>query len=312
MAKLLKIGTRGSLLARAQTELVVQELKNQWLRDFSEPLQVEVIPIKTSGDMLQSGSLAAFGGKGLFTKEIEEALLEKTIDVAVHSMKDVAVNIPEDLEFVCFLKREDPRDVFISKRGQAFLEVPKGSIIGTSSLRRKFFALLHRPDLEVVSFRGNVDTRLRKLNDGEVYGTFLAKAGLNRLGVKLEHYEVMETSFMLPAIAQGALGLECHRHNEELKRFLSRLNHKTTELCIKAERSFAKALGAGCQTPIAAFAESSGENEISMKAVVLGYEQGQIAKSESRSTLMDVEKMGMKLGKELKPVFERWVKKCTS
>ena len=248
----IRIGTRGSPLALAQANLVARLLREaHGLNDDA----IEIVVIKTSGDRILDRPLAEAGGKGLFTKEIEEALLANSVDLAVHSMKDVPTWLPDGLVIAAVLKREDPRDAFISVSHATLADVPAGGTVGTSSLRRQAQVLHRRPDLEVVPFRGNVETRLKKLADGQADATFLACAGLNRLGLTEHIRAKIDTDVMLPAVAQGAIGIEIRAHDEETAALVAPLNDEATALCVAAERAFLATLEGSCRTPIAGLAE---------------------------------------------------------
>jgi hydroxymethylbilane synthase len=228
----------------------------------------EIVVIKTSGDQITDRPLADVGGKGLFTKEIEEALLARQIDLAVHSMKDVATVLPDGLTIAAMLPREDVRDAFISLKYASLDAVPAGGRIGTSSLRRQAQVKLRRPDLEVINFRGNVQTRLTKLADGVADATFLACAGLNRLGLAERITAPVETNVMLPAVAQGAIGIEVRAEDEDSSALAGALNDEGTALCVTAERAFLKRLDGSCRTPIAGHAELEGA-ELRMRGQIL-------------------------------------------
>ena len=251
----LTIGTRGSPLALVQAH----ETMGRLIRSTGlEENCFKILVIKTSGDMIQDRPLSEVGGKGLFTKEIEEAMLDNNIDIAVHSMKDMPVICPEGLIISCYLPREDVRDSFISTKYKSISELPNGATVGTSSLRRRAQLLNKRPDLKIVEFRGNVQTRLRKLNEGIADATFLACAGLNRLG-RNEISNPIETDDMLPAIAQGCIGIEQRKNDIEISKILSVINDKSASLRLAAERSLLLGLDGSCQTPIAGLAELNGQ-----------------------------------------------------
>ncbi len=249
------IGTRGSKLAVWQAEWV----KNELLKLY-KGLEVELVKIKTTGDKILDVPLAKVGGKGLFVKEIEESLLRREIDLAVHSMKDVPTDLPEGLHLAVVCEREEPRDAFISKISDSGFQIPNfkslpfNSKIGTSSLRRSCQLLNLRPDLRIEHLRGNLDTRLRKLDEGQYDGIILAAAGMRRLGLEKRITELLPFDISLPAIGQGAIGVECRIDDEFINELLLPLNHAETYICVKAERSFLKKLGGGCQVPIAAYA----------------------------------------------------------
>ena len=251
----LVIGTRGSPLALAQAhETMGRLIRSTGLDESCFKIKI----IKTTGDKIQDRPLSEVGGKGLFTKEIEEAMLDNNIDIAVHSMKDMPVICPEGLIISCYLPREDVRDSFISTKYKSISELPNGATVGTSSLRRRAQLLNKRPDLKIVEFRGNVQTRLRKLNEGIADATFLACAGLNRLG-RNEISNPIETDDMLPAIAQGCIGIEQRKNDIEISKILSVINDKSASLRLAAERSLLLGLDGSCQTPIAGLAELNGQ-----------------------------------------------------
>ena len=243
-----KIGTRGSRLAIAQCEWVKKKVEAR-----HPHIHVELVRIKTTGDKMLDTPLSKIGGKALFVKEIEEALLRKAVDLAIHSLKDVPAELPEGLMLSAFPEREDPRDAFISVKYQTIRDLPQRAEVGTSSLRRAAQLLTIRRDLEIVPLRGNVDTRLRKLEKGEIQAIILASAGLKRLGLEKRITHVIPSDQILPAIGQGALGLEVRRDDELTVSLLEFLNHEETEITTRAERAFLKELEGGCQVPIAAF-----------------------------------------------------------
>ncbi|KGM50394.1 hydroxymethylbilane synthase [Pseudooceanicola atlanticus] len=251
----LKIGTRGSPLALAQAH----ETRNRLAAAFDLPPEAfEVTVIQTTGDRVIDRPLKEIGGKGLFTREIETAMLQGEIDIAVHSMKDMPVLQPEGLVLDCYLPREDERDAFVSNDFKTLADVPAGSKVGTSSLRRRAQVLVRRPDLEVVEFRGNVQTRLRKLSDGVAVATFLAMAGLNRLGRPEIAQSALSPDDMLPAIAQGAIGIERRADDSRVAEMLEAIHDKVTADRLAAERAFLAALDGSCETPIAGLAELDG------------------------------------------------------
>ncbi|HUU81257.1 MAG TPA: hydroxymethylbilane synthase, partial [Acidobacteriota bacterium] len=247
---ILKIGTRGSKLALAQSNWVKEKIEAR-----HPHVRVELVRIRTKGDKILDSALSKIGGKGLFVKEIEDALIRKQVDLAVHSMKDVPSDLPEQLMLAAFPLREDPRDALISRGDKTLDQLPKGSSVGTSSLRRAAQLLHIRPDLNVVPLRGNVDTRLRKLGSGDLQAIILAAAGLKRLGFSNRVSQIIPVEQVLPAIGQGALGLEVRRHDEDTLHLLDFINHESTEVTVKCERAFLKELEGGCQVPIAALAQ---------------------------------------------------------
>jgi len=253
----LKIGTRGSPLALAQA----YETRRRLGAAFGlEPKVFDIVVIKTTGDRVQDRPLKEIGGKGLFTKEIEEDLLSGTIDIAVHSMKDMPVAQPVGLLLDTYLPREDVRDAFVSPSVSRLADLAQGAIVGTSSLRRRAQLLNRRPDLEVVEFRGNVQTRLKKLADGVAACTFLAMAGLNRLAMKDVPATAVDVTDMLPAVAQGAIGIERRADDTRMADMLAAIHHRETGLRLAAERAFLTALDGSCETPIAGLAELTGGN----------------------------------------------------
>jgi hydroxymethylbilane synthase len=253
---LIKIGTRGSPLALAQA----YETRDRLMAAHGMGQEnFEVVAIKTTGDRVQDRPLGEIGGKGLFTKEIEDALLAGDIDLAVHSMKDMPVAQPDGLVLECYLPREDVRDAFVSLKYNSINELPKGAKLGSSSLRRRAQILNARPDIEVVEFRGNVQTRLRKLSEGIADATFLAMAGLNRLGNADVARSAIGVDEILPAVAQGAIGIERRTDNLEIRDMLCAISDTDTGLRLDAERAFLEALDGSCQTPIAGLATLEGD-----------------------------------------------------
>ena len=253
----LRIGTRGSPLALAQA----YETRERLSIAFGLSLDsFEIVVIKTTGDKVLNRPLKEIGGKGLFTKEIEEALLQESIDIAVHSMKDMPVQQPNGLILDTFLPREDVRDAFVSKIHKSLADIPQGATVGTSSLRRKAQLMSKRPDLKIVEFRGNVQTRLKKLDDGVAECTFLAVAGLNRLKMEDIITAPISTDEMLPAVAQGAIGIERREKDIKVATMLESIHNSTTGLLLSAERAFLEALDGSCETPIAGLAEFKNEN----------------------------------------------------
>lgn len=251
----LRIGTRGSALALAQAHEVRRRLATAHELDDAA---IEIVTIKTSGDRIQDRPLSEAGGKGLFTKEIEEALLAREIDLAVHSMKDMPTVLPDGLTMSAMLPREDVRDAFISAKWPSIDALPQGAVVGSSSLRRQAQLRRMRPDLQVITYRGNVETRLRKLAEGAVDATLLAVAGLNRLGLADRITAAIPLDMMLPAVAQGAIGIETRFEDEATNDLLAPLNDATTALCVTAERAFLARLEGSCRTPIAGLGRLDG------------------------------------------------------
>lgn len=261
----IRIGTRGSPLALAQA----REVQGQLVAAHNLTLDVlPIVEIRTSGDRIQDRPLSEVGGKGLFTKEIEEALYAGTIDIAVHSMKDLETVMPPGLEIAAVLEREDVRDAFISLKFGALSELPSGTTVGTSSLRRRAQLRNRRPDLDVVEFRGNVQTRLKKLQAGVAEATFLACAGLIRLGQSERITRPLSTTEMLPAVGQGAIAVQMRSGEPELAAALDPLDHHPTRICVATERAFLRELDGSCRTPIAGLAEWNGA-EIAFRGEIL-------------------------------------------
>src|SRR5712692_4181635 len=250
-APFLRIGTRGSPLALRQAQKVRAHLADA---HGVEPEAIAIEPIRTTGDVIQDRPLSEAGGKGLFTKEIEQALLDKAIDLAVHSSKDMPTALPTGLELAACLPREDVRDAFISRKSASLAGLPHGAVIGTASLRRQAMVKRLRPDLSVVTFRGNVDTRLKKLDDGVVDATLLALAGLKRLGREAAATAVLEIDAFLPAVGQGAIGIEVREADTRTRDLVARINHPDTLTALGAERAFLAVLDGSCRTPIAGHA----------------------------------------------------------
>ena len=298
MTARLRIGTRGSPLALAQAHETRDRLAaaNDAL---AAPGAIEIVVIRTSGDRLQSGPLADLGGKGLFTKEIEEALLSRAIDIAVHSMKDVPSFLPDGLEIGCILPREDPRDAFLSVTAPSLAELPRGAVVGTASLRRKAILLNRRPDLRVAPLRGNVQTRMRKLADGEVDATLLAMAGLNRLAMAHEATEVLSTDDMLPAACQGAIGIECRLADDDAISLLAPIHDADSGRRVAAERALLAGLDGSCRTPIAALAEIS-DGGMRLRALIARTDGGGMVETERAGAEADAEAMGRDAADELR------------
>ena len=294
-ARKLKIGTRGSKLALAQA----YETRDKLIaaHGMSEN-DIEIVVIKTTGDRIQDRALSEIGGKGLFTKEIEEALYDKSIDLAVHSMKDMPAQLPDGLIMAGLLEREDPRDAFISSVANSIEELPQGAKLGTSSVRRSAQVSALRPDLEVVEFRGNVQTRMKKLADGVADATFLACAGLNRLGEAGLITKAMPIADMLPAVAQGAIGIEIREGDEDTAKLLIPLRHRETEIVIAAERGFLIELDGSCRTPLAAHATLDGDM-VHLTAMALTYDGTERFETTRSGPASEAEKLGLEAGREI-------------
>lgn len=262
-----RIGTRGSPLALAQA----YETRDNLIKAFPEMAAegaIEVVAIKTTGDKVQDRALMEVGGKGLFTKEIDDAMIAGEIDIAVHSMKDVPTWMPEGIHLPCMLERRDVRDVFISHKASSIWDLPQGAVIGSASLRRQSQILARRPDMKVVTFRGTVQTRLKKLAAGDVDGTMLAAAGLKRLGMEEHITEALDAEDFVPAVGQGAIGITCLIDDENANRRLAALNHEPTVVRVTAERAFLAVLDGSCRTPIAAHAWYDGDATLRFHGLV--------------------------------------------
>jgi hydroxymethylbilane synthase len=288
------IATRGSMLALWQAEWI----KGQ-LQELDPSLEIELNKIKTTGDKILDVPLAQVGGKGLFVKEIEEAMLRGEADLAVHSMKDVPTELPESLHLSTITKREDPRDAFIAgKEIKSFSELPQGANIGTSSLRRICQLLNRRPDLKITQLRGNVDTRIRKLEEGEFDAIILATAGVKRLGREEKITEKLPVDVSLPAIGQGAVGIECRKDDEFTNNLLKSLDHYETSVCVRAERAFLKKLEGGCQVPIAAYAQLK-DGEVVIEGLVGSIDGKILLKDNLRGSPENAESLGTELAENL-------------
>jgi len=291
----LKLGTRGSALALWQANWTKAELEKRWTG-----LTVELVPIKTTGDKILDVPLAKIGGKGLFTKEIDEALLDGRIDLAVHSMKDVPFQLPDGTDFAAIPEREDPRDAFISNGLQLdqLADPVRAARIGTSSLRRQV-QLRHRfPRLNLVTLRGNVDTRLRKLASGEFDGIILAAAGLKRLGHEERITQILDDDVMVSAVGQGALGIVCRASDSSTRSLLQVLDHTPTRTAVTAERGFLRALGGSCQVPVAGKARLVGERLI-LKGLIASLDGTRVLTEEVAGGTDDPAGLGIQLGQKL-------------
>ncbi|KAI0498990.1 hypothetical protein KFK09_019890 [Dendrobium nobile] len=297
---LVRIGTRGSPLALAQAF----ETRDKLMATHSELAEegaIEIIIIKTTGDKILDQPLADIGGKGLFTKEIDEALLEGKIDIAVHSMKDVPTYLPDGMILPCNLPREDVRDAFISLTAKSLAELQPGSVVGSASLRRQSQILYRYPNLKVVNFRGNVQTRLRKLDEGEVQATLLALAGLKRLNMTENVTAILSIEEMLPAIAQGAIGIACRSNDDKMVNYLAHLNHEETRLAVACERAFLETLDGSCRTPIAGYAHRDEDGICLFRGLVASPDGTRVLETSRKGpyALDDMVAMGEDAGKEL-------------
>lgn len=294
MLKHLIIATRGSSLALWQAEFI----KNCLLK-IEPNLSISFNIIKTHGDKVLDRPLAQIGGKGLFVKEIEEAILDGRADLAVHSIKDVPMDLPAGLFLGCIPKRQACEDVFISCRFPTLMSLPQGATIGTSSLRRQAQILALRPDLSVEPLRGNVDTRMAKLKGGAYDAIILAQAGLTRLGLDAPFMQILNVDDFLPAVGQGSLGIECQEDNYDLLVLLASLEDRDSRLCVEAERSFLKGLDGGCQAPIAAHARLLDNDTLSLRGMVGETDGSKILLSENKGEAVDAHRIGSTLAEKM-------------
>ena len=299
---LLRLGTRGSPLALAQAHEVRRRLGDAH-DDLAAEDAVAIVVIKTTGDKIQDRALSEIGGKGLFTKEIEEALLAGEIDAAVHSMKDVPTWLPDGLVVEHLLPREDPRDAFFSPHGTRLADLPQGAVVGSASLRRQAQILAARPDLKVVNFRGNVATRLRKLAEGEVDATLLAVAGLRRLGEADKITAALEPEDMLPAAGQGAVGLEIRAGDARTRTYLDAIDCAETRVRVTAERALLEELDGSCKTPIAGLAEIAADGKtLRLRGLVALPDGSKVHAAETTGPIEAAQSLGKALGQQLKAV----------
>jgi hydroxymethylbilane synthase len=292
---MIRIGTRASLLALAQAHAVASVLRDAGA-------EVEIIPMRTEGDRRASARLADVGGKGLFVREIEEALLDGRVDVAVHSLKDLPAEVPDGLELAAFPPREDPRDVLITTNGARLETLRAGAVIGTSSLRRRAMLLAARADLTVAPLRGNVDTRLAKLAAGECDGVVLAAAGLHRLALAPAHVCPLDVDTFVPAVGQGTLAVEVRADDARTRELVARVDHPDTHVCSLAERAYLRRLGASCNTPMAAHAtldRSSGRPRLLMTAMVASEDGRQVLRADAAGAPADADGIGRGLAELL-------------
>jgi len=293
---ILRLGTRGSPLALAQARTV--RLAIAAAHSF-DPEQIEVKIIRTSGDRIQDRPLSEAGGKGLFTKEIEEALLSGAIDLAVHSSKDMPTVLPEGLVLTAFLEREDVRDVFVSRKAASLAALAPGAMVGTASLRRQALVKRLRPDLSVSVLRGNVETRLRRLDEGGADATLLALAGLKRLGIAEVATAVLDVETFPPAVGQGAVGIETRMDDARTRALLDPINHADTACALAAERAFLAVLDGSCRTPIAGHAIVAGDR-IDFRGMILKPDGSEVFETSRAGARADAERLGADAGAELK------------
>lgn len=292
----LRIGTRGSQLALAQTREVRRRLAVAHAIP-EDAIAIEII--RTSGDAIQDRPLSEVGGKGLFTKEIEQALIDGGIDLAVHSSKDMPTVLPDGLELSAFLPREDVRDAFISHKAKTVADLARGAIVGTSSLRRQALIKRMRPDLQVVSLRGNVETRLRKLEEGQADATLLALAGLKRLGLADKAASLLDPGVFLPAVGQGAIGIETRSDDARTRELLSPLNDEETAIALAAERAFLAVLEGSCRTPIAGHATING-GVVTFRGMILKPDGSEAYETSRTGDARQAASLGADAGRELK------------
>ncbi|MFQ6082863.1 MAG: hydroxymethylbilane synthase [Candidatus Aminicenantia bacterium] len=291
--KKFRIGTRGSKLALWQANWIKEKIEN-----IFKDIECETVPIKTTGDKFFNVRLFEQSDKGFFTKEIEEALINKKIDIAVHSLKDLPTEIPEELEIGAVTKRETPNDVLISKEKKTLKDLPKGAKIGTSSLRRKSQLLNFRNDLIIVDLRGNLDTRIRKLNTTDLDGIVIAYAGVKRLGFEDLISEMISFEIVLPAIGQGALAVEIRKNDEEVYNIVKDLNHKESCQVISAERSFMKRLHGGCQIPVGAYGFIN-NNILTLEGMISNLDGTRIIRKKVQGKSEEAGLIGIKLAEEI-------------
>ena len=294
----LRIGSRGSPLALVQAELVRSRLAAAW-PELAERHSITIEVIRTTGDRIVDRPLAEAGGKGLFIKEIEEALLAGRVDLAVHSMKDMPTVIPDGLAVPCLLQREDPRDALIAQVTR-IADLPHGAVVGTSSLRRKAQLLARRRDLTIRDFRGNVDTRLRKMEHGDVHATILALAGLRRLGLEHKAAAILEPGELLPAVAQGAIGIEIRADDTRVHDLLKPLHHAPTGFAVAAERGVLEVLDGSCRTPIAALATGRTFGRLRLDALIVKPDGSKSIRTAREGPEADAAEMGRDAGEELR------------
>jgi hydroxymethylbilane synthase len=287
----LRLGTRGSQLALAQAHMVAGALR-------AHGAEVEIVIIRTSGDHLAQVALADFGGKALFVKEIEEALLAGRVDLGVHSLKDMPVALPPGLGLPAFLPREDPADLLIARDGGTLEALPAGAVVGTSSLRRRVLLASRRPDLQVEPIRGNVDTRLRKLREGQYDALVMARAGLRRLGIEPAGAQPLPVDEFVPAVGQGIVGVEAPDAGREALALLARLDHTDTRVAALTERAFLARLGAGCHTPVAGLARVDGE-VVRMRGLVATLDGGTVLLASASGAVDAAEAVGREVADEL-------------
>lgn len=290
---MIRIATRESELALWQARFVASELQSH-----HQSLEVELVPMTTRGDQMLDRPLAAIGGKGLFLKELELALLEGRADIAVHSMKDVPAELPEGLALPVVLQRHDPRDAFVSNHFEQLEQLPEAAVIGTSSLRRQAQLKRLRPDLQIKDLRGNVNTRLRKLDAGQYDAIILAAAGLDRLQMDDRVRQRIDPEISLPAVAQGVIGIECRADDEAVLAIIKAVNHGGSAVCVAAERSFSARLGGSCQVPLAAHATLKAET-LQLAALVASPDGKEVVEGSTSGSILEAQALGLALAEDL-------------
>ena len=287
------VATRPSLLAYTQTEQTVNAL-----RAANPDCEFEIVKFSTHGDKVTDKPLTAFGGTGVFVKELENAMLEGKANFAIHSLKDVPSIQPEELVLACFPKREDPRDLLITRNGEHYSTLPENAIIGTGSPRRILQIKALKPNAQFADLRGNIDTRLQKLQDGQYDAIVLAAAGINRLGKSMNENAYLSTTTCVPAIGQGAIAIECKADDKETYEMLRSINDTNTEIAIKAERSYMKTIGGGCKFPLAAYATIE-NSEVTLNVMIGNHNTGQIINFTDKSSIENAEKLGFELAQKI-------------
>ena len=293
------IGTRGSPLAIAQTEQVRRLLADA-VAELAAAGAVRIATIRTSGDKFLDRTLSEIGGKGLFTKEIDEALLAGRIDLAVHSMKDLPTWLPDGIVLACRLPREEPRDAFIGRTGDTLIDLPPGAVVGTASLRRKAQILHRRPDLNVIPLRGNVQTRLKKVAERTVDATLLAVAGLKRLDMADAATAILSAEELLPAVGQGAIGITCRTEDDGVRGLLTVLDHDATKTAVMAERAMLEVLDGSCRTPIAALAQLDADDRLSFRGLIARPDGSRVIRTHRDGVASDAWSLGRDAGQELR------------
>lgn len=298
-ARKIVIGSRSSKLALAQASQIKDLILKSNSKYQKNPELISIESFTTTGDKILDKSLSDIGGKGLFTKEIEEALLTKKIDIAVHSMKDMPAEYPAGLDIFAIPEREDPRDAFISKKYNSVFDLPQGATVGTSSSRRKALLLKVRPDLNIVNFRGNVITRLKKINRGDVDASILAVAGLKRINMEESISSHIQPECVLPAVAQGAIGSQAREEDEFIISLLKKINHTESSICIDAERAFLKSIDGSCKTPMAAYCEIKA-GQLYLRVLLCSLDGKESFQTHRTGGLNEAVKIGTEAGEEIK------------